>query len=246
MDLDRESTKVRVCLDAKAKFQNVSMNDALLKGKLEMPNILGVLTQFRAGEIAYIGDLKKMFWQMKLHINDQKYHGVVFKGETYVFTRVCFGEKASSPLADESMVRISKFGRNTHPEASKALLNERYVDDLTGSGNDEKRIIKKRNQIVDLIGQFGFEVKEWFSNRVNVGTVVDYKTVLGCKWNVKEDTISLKISEKKLNKITKRAILSTLAEVWDPIGLTVGISIKGKLVLQSIVRLKMDWDEKNR
>ena len=58
-DLERESTKVRICLDAKRKFNGVSFNDFLLKGKLEMSDLFGVLTGFRSGDTAIQGDVKK-------------------------------------------------------------------------------------------------------------------------------------------------------------------------------------------
>ena len=49
-NMDRESTKVRICLDAKCKYNGVSFNDALSKGKLEMTDIFQVLTGFRFGK----------------------------------------------------------------------------------------------------------------------------------------------------------------------------------------------------
>ena len=61
IDLERDSTKVRVCLDAKTKFKKYSFNDALLKGKLKMPDILKILTVFRTGNYAILEDIKKMF-----------------------------------------------------------------------------------------------------------------------------------------------------------------------------------------
>ena len=48
-------------------------------------------TRLRSGKWAIQGDIKKMFWQIKPTESDERYHGVVYKGETYVFTRVCFG-----------------------------------------------------------------------------------------------------------------------------------------------------------
>ena len=60
-DLERESTKVRICLDAKRKFNGVSFNDFLLNGKLEMNDIFQVLAVFRSGNIAIQGDIKKCF-----------------------------------------------------------------------------------------------------------------------------------------------------------------------------------------
>ena len=117
VDLNRESTKIRVCLDAKSRHQKLSINDALLKGKMEIPNIIEMITKFRCGKIALIGDIQKMYWQINLHKGDQKYHGVVWNSKTYVFTRVCFGEKPSSPIAEEAMLRISKDGKDTHSNA---------------------------------------------------------------------------------------------------------------------------------
>ena len=49
-------------------------------------------TRLRSGKWAIQGDIKKMFWQIKPTESDERYHGVIYKGETYyVFTRVCFG-----------------------------------------------------------------------------------------------------------------------------------------------------------
>ena len=65
VNLENDSTKVRVCLDAKSKYKGVSLNDALLKGKLEMADIIQVLIGFRTGYHALLGDISKMFWQIK-------------------------------------------------------------------------------------------------------------------------------------------------------------------------------------
>ena len=67
------------------------------------------------------------------------------------------------------MIRVSQAGKNTHPEASKALINGRYVDDVASSGNGCDSIIRKRDEIDNLIGQFGFRIKSWFSNKAESG-----------------------------------------------------------------------------
>ena len=59
VDLNRKSTKVRVCLDAKYKYKGISLNDTLLKGKMDMNEILRVLTRFRLRIVAMIGDIQK-------------------------------------------------------------------------------------------------------------------------------------------------------------------------------------------
>lgn len=46
-------------------------------------------TRFRCGRWAMQGDLKTMFWQIKLTESDELFHGVVYRDETFVITRVC-------------------------------------------------------------------------------------------------------------------------------------------------------------
>lgn len=39
VNLDRESTKVRICLDSRCKFDGKSFNDFLLNGKIQMDKV---------------------------------------------------------------------------------------------------------------------------------------------------------------------------------------------------------------
>ena len=207
VNLERDTTKVRVCLDARTKFKNRSLNDALLKGKLEMPDILQIITSFRVGKYAILGDVQKMFWQIHVHPDDQNFQGVIWRKETYVFTRVCFGNKPSPPIAEESMVKIAHHGKISHSEGSKTLSTKRYVDDVADSGNEKRKMIQVRDEINELLGEFGFDVKLWYSNHKDIGTVEKYKTVLGCKWDMEKDYLSVHIDDKQVDIMTKRNVL---------------------------------------
>ena len=110
VDLNRKSTKIRVYLDAKCKYKRLSLNDALLKGKMDMNEILRVFTRFRLGKIAMIGDIQKMYWQILLLPEDQRFHGVVWKGATYIFSRVCFGDNNSPAIAEQSIIYMYVLG----------------------------------------------------------------------------------------------------------------------------------------
>lgn len=43
--------------------------------------------------------------------------------------------------------------------------------------------------------------------------------------------------------VTKRVILSSVAQIFDPLGLLSPITITGKIIMQQLWRLKIDWDE---
>ena len=242
VDLHRESTKVRVCLDSKSKFFGFSLNDTLLKGKHVMSDILQIVRRFRSGKYTLIGDISKMFWQIKITEKDQLYHGVIYKGESYVFTRVCFGNKPSPPIAEMGMVRVAEHGKFSHPHASQALLFKRFMDDILDSNSKIEVLRTTRNEMDGLIGKFGFNIKEWYSNDKERGMNLKSKKILGIQYNTETDNLVAGIEQIKELRVTKRRILSRIAEIWDPLGITAGVCLTGKLLFQSITRLNYNWD----
>ena len=245
IDLESDSTQVRFCLDAKRKFNGISFNEFLLKGKLEMNDIFQVLTGFRSGYVAIQGDIKKMFWQIMLSEYDQQFHGIIYKEETFVFTRVCFGDKPSPTIADICMHKIAREGKEDYPLGSVVVEKKRFVDDLLDSGIESPKMIQKQNETSALLGKYGFNIKEWMSNRDEVGKVKENGKVLGVLWDGRKDVLSTKIkSVTSLSNFTKRSVLKKIAEIWDPLGMLSGVVAGGKLIFQSIVRMKVKWDEK--
>ncbi|GFW90039.1 integrase catalytic domain-containing protein [Trichonephila clavipes] len=69
--------------------------------------------------------------------------------------------------------------------------------------------------------------------------------VLGLIWNLKDDCLSCNINcQKNEGKaITKRSLLSIANHIFDPIGFTAPVTLKTKLILQEIWKLKLKWDE---
>ena len=201
------------------------------------------LKRFRSGKYTLIGDMSKMFWQIKINEQSQKYHGVIFKGETYVFTRVYFGNKPSTPIAELGMIKVAEHGKTSHPNASQALLFNRYMDDILDSKSNEKKLKDTLDEIDELIGQFGFNITEWRSNNVNLGISVKSKKILGIQYNIQHDNLIVNIDPMNKCQVTKRKILSRIAEIWDPLGITTGVLLSGKLLLQSITRLNFSWDQ---
>ena len=68
--------------------------------------------------------------------------------------------------------------------------------------------------------------------------------VLGLKWNSIEDNFCILIPEISLSgPITKRKILSLIAQCYDPLGFLSPIIITGKLIMQELWKTQLDWDE---
>ena len=111
--------------------------------------ILYKLSQVSKWKYTLIEDISKMFWQIKINEHDQKYHEVIFKGETYVFTRVCFGNNPSPPLAELSMIKVTENGKTSHRNASQALLFTRYMNAMLDSNSNEMKF--KRTHVMKLM-----------------------------------------------------------------------------------------------
>ena len=165
------------------------------------------------------------------------------KCDTYVFTRICFGNKPSPTIAELSMIKMAQVGKETHPLASNMLLKNRYVDDIIESSSFENKLTEAKHQVDELIGRFGFNIKNWYCNNSNIGTKVDKTKLLGLIWNINEDKLRANLGREKITKLTKRRMLTTIAQIWDPLGLLGGIVLTGKLLFQSVVRVKAGWDD---
>lgn len=68
--------------------------------------------------------------------------------------------------------------------------------------------------------------------------------VLGISWNSHTDYITY---SQKINplpsSLTKRKILSIASEIFDPLGLVAPVLITAKIFIQSLWKMKSDWDE---
>ena len=71
--------------------------------------------------------------------------------------------------------------------------------------------------------------------------------VLGIAWDSQKDELefdlSKMVSESSRDRPTKRGILSTLASLFDPLGLVSPIGVTAKVLFQELCKLKLEWDE---
>lgn len=66
---------------------------------------------------------------------------------------------------------------------------------------------------------------------------------LGLFWDARNDTIRYTVEIPVNDKISKRTILSTIAKIFDPLGLLGPVAITAKILMQRLWQLKVDWDE---
>ena len=65
---------------------------------------------------------------------------------------------------------------------------------------------------------------------------------LGMIWDIKNDIFKFKLKSKEYPN-TKRGILSLVASIFDPLGVLTPSILEAKLIIQSLWRMHIDWDE---
>ncbi|GFS81735.1 uncharacterized protein TNCV_2706761 [Trichonephila clavipes] len=70
---------------------------------------------------------------------------------------------------------------------------------------------------------------------------------LGLLWKSHSDSFAFKISPMTSNCdnliVTKKSVISTIARIFDPLGLIGPVITRAKILLQSLWQLKLDWND---
>ncbi|GFX61893.1 integrase catalytic domain-containing protein [Trichonephila clavipes] len=167
------------------------------------------------------------------------------KTVTYRHCRVVFGITASPFLLNATIQHLGqqKFrGKDMNFTRGK-LEDGFYVDNLVTSVENKYQYETLKRQAIEIMADGCFNLRCWFFSGCSEDPIL---SVLGLKWNMKEDTLSCELIERK-NKdeqITKRKILSLAHQLFNPIGFTCPITLIPKLLLQECWQLRISWDAK--
>ncbi|XP_044575206.1 uncharacterized protein LOC123259014 [Cotesia glomerata] len=221
-----------------------------------------ILVRYRSHIYALTADIEKMYRQILVHPDDVKYQKILFResrDETikiYTLNTVTYGTSAGSYLAIKSLQQLGEDERESYPNASVILQNDFYVDDLLSGAETLPKAKALRNELNALLAKGGFHLRKWASNHPSLsdnasncgGSMsksLDSDTTsktLGIHWRPSSDTLcySVKISD---SKATKRAILSEIAKLFDPLGLLGPVIVYAKIMMQLCWKSGITWDE---
>lgn len=253
------TTKLRVVFDASLKTSTgVSINDVLFTDPTIHPDLFSILIRFRKHPIV---NLKQMYRQFLIRKSDQKFQRILWRNQnnqmqTYELNTVTFGITCAPYLAIRCLHHLATDEAETYPLVAPLLRSEFYVDDFLSGAHttqDAKFIIE---QMTKILATAGLTIRQWASNNPSVlsDVLVDdinrklqlgdptLKT-LGIYWESQSDTLTYTVSPIELTPITKRTILSTIAKIFDPLGLLASVIILAKIILQKLWTHNLNWDE---
>ena len=205
-----------------------------------------------------LSDVKQIFLMIKLSEEFDKNRFSFFwkRGNdlvTYRYKSIVFGY-TSSPFILNYVIKhhAESFADD---KCTRALANNFYVDNLIITGNDTKELSKLYELCYDRMKLGGFTLRSWNSNSLELrdlmrsdGRLVEHQCdedkILGYRYNVSNDTISLTPCTLSLEADTKRKILSQISKVFDPLNLTLPVTVRGRILMRKIWKLGIGWDEK--
>lgn len=260
---EKKSTPVRIVFNSSAAFNGHRLNEYWEKGPDLLNDLFGVLLRFRQHPIAISGDISKMYHQVRIPETDMHVHRFLWRSyesrepDVYVKEVVTFGDKPAPAMALTALRRTAADGASQYPEAANILTKDTYMDDICTSVHTIEEARKVTSDMDAVLDTGGFKTKGWFSNgllkddektqgeQFVIGDSEEQK-VLGVVWDPELDILKYKVkpvATKEKDLMTKRMVLSELAKIFDPIGFTGALLIKGKILMQKLWQTGTGWDE---
>ncbi|XP_043241053.1 uncharacterized protein LOC122391322 [Amphibalanus amphitrite] len=261
--------KIRVVYDCSASYKGVSLNDRLLQGPNLTSSLVGVLLRFRQEPFALMGDVEKMFYQVRVPVQDRSLLRFLWWAEgdlsqqleEYQMNVHLFGAASSPSCANFALRRTAQdFGDLYRPDVARCIERNFYVDDFLKSAATEDEAADIALQVRDCCARGGFNLTGFVSNSEKVmsrlpqadcaltrtmslscGTPSSQRA-LGVQWDIINDTMSFRV-EVDPGPPTRRGILSTVSAAYDPLGLGAPFILPAKFILQDLCRLNLGWDD---
>lgn len=145
---------IRMVFDSSAKFNNMSLNEILLKGPDITNNLQGILLRFRRERVAVTGDVEQMFHNFKVKTDHRDYLKFLWHPENdldlplkeYRMTVHVFGNRPSPSVATYGLRRSAA---HSEPDVIDFVSRDLYVDDgLLSCPSEESAVdLMKRTQL---------------------------------------------------------------------------------------------------
>ncbi|GFU51160.1 uncharacterized protein TNCV_966511 [Trichonephila clavipes] len=265
------TTKLRVDFDASLSLSlsckttnGTSLNSLLGVGPKLQRDIFEILLNFRIPRIVFTADIEKMYRQILVADEDQKYQQILWRNNsnenirTYKLKTVTYGLASASFLATRCIKQIALDDKD-NPNLFRVLQEDIYMDDLLSGADTLNNAISICKDIAHVLRTRGFHLRKWNSNSTEFlaqfsehsshdARVEFYKDsnesskVLGLFWNSSNDTFGFQPSLELTPPLTKRRILSESSKIFDLLGLLSPCTVFMKIFYQKLWLTKTDWD----
>ncbi|GFW18327.1 integrase_H2C2 domain-containing protein [Trichonephila clavipes] len=114
---------------------------------------------------------------------------------------------------------------NNFPLAAPVVLSDCYMDDILSGSESIEEVIELQHQLIEMFQTAGMHLHKWCGNLPKISS------------NLQE------IEQQRPTSFTKRMVLSTIARIFDPLGLLGPIITWAKIFMQRLWLLELGWSD---
>ncbi|XP_015122056.1 uncharacterized protein LOC107044624 [Diachasma alloeum] len=203
-----------------------------------------------------------MFRQIRVQQDDWDHQRILSTDDNgqpieYQLTTVTYGTSCALWLSLRVLKQLNIDEGHRFPLALPIFINGRYVDDIYGAAETEHQLEEIIKQLINLCMAGGMPLQKWCSNVPHISKrlglssgsapTIEFEEstvkVLGLCWQPEADTFHYKARNFNRDTITKRVILSEIAQIYDPLGLIAPVIVTAKILIQELWLLKFNWDD---
>lgn len=256
-----------------ASSSGTSLNDIQLVGAPIQGDLFAILLRFRQHRFVACADVAKMYRQVLIDPQQRDLQLILWRDELtqpisiYKLNTVTYGT-ASAPFmsvrclkqlaADLSADLVTdRTDLNIDREVRRIISEDFYVDDMITGFDDKDQLLQLCDKTAATLQAGCFPLRKWIFNFSHDRAVDDSNAIklltlgentqsktLGLGWFHSTDEFHFDTQfQKDTEGVTKRIILSTVSQIFDPLGLLSPTIMIAKVLLQQLWLLKIDWDD---
>ncbi|GFS91352.1 integrase catalytic domain-containing protein [Trichonephila clavipes] len=230
---EKSTTKMRTVFNASSpSTSGKSLNSIQFNGGLVQEDLFSIMVRFRKHKYAFTTDIEKMFRMINIHPEQTCLQRILWKkkgiGEpikTYELTTVTYGTVSAPYLATRTLKQLAMDEANNFPLAAPVVLSECYMDDILSGSESIEEVIELQHQLIEMFKTAGMHLHKWCGNLTEITS------------NLQE------IEQQRPTSFTKRMVLSTIARIFDPLGLLGPIITWAKIFMQRLWLLELGWSD---
>ncbi|GBM85144.1 hypothetical protein AVEN_85619-1, partial [Araneus ventricosus] len=202
-----------------------SLNSIQYNGGVIQDDLFSIMIRFRKHAFAFTADIKKMYRMILVHPSQRQLQRILWKDsyngpiKTYELATVTYGTASAPFLAMRTLKQLAIDERKRYPAAATVLESDLYMDDVLSGSDDLETAKNLQRELIDILSSGKMSLHKWCSN-----------------------TAELAVASEEFG-VTKRLVLSTIARVFDPLGILGPVVTKAKIFLQRLWLLNLKWDD---
>ncbi|XP_018368765.1 PREDICTED: uncharacterized protein LOC108764860 [Trachymyrmex cornetzi] len=214
-----------------------SLNSQLLIGANLLPPLADVLMRWRWHRYAIVTDIEKMYHQILVHPDDQRYQRILWRHVSdpireFSFKTVIYGLACAPFLAIRTLCQLADDEGGHFPRGADALRRDCYVDDIVTGVHHKSDAVTLQAELRQLCMAGGFSLRKWATNckdllrgiptehrltKDSLSWEQDNHSTLGLRWYPKSDEFVFSVPPRTITTFTKRSVLAETARLFDPL-----------------------------